>query len=616
MATARRVSLVFIVALSVLGGLSSSGSAQEGPESAVPPLPQPLEDKLPDPRQRHPWMPNDGGFLLNAAYVNGSWKNANGSITTFWCVVAVAADHPNWEQEDLLLTRYAGGVSCTVEMESMSGWGRAVSAPSGAELARAGLGSQHLAPSGDSWQARAVGTFTRSSLNASQQVHTKIVLTLPPRTAAQWGYAEGCVRLSTRTIDCELWSPPFQSVVHPCPSTKVGLQPLPGCVTGPQACPVGHIGLQPNCNPAPQPCPTGQLGLQPNCQPGFAPPSNTAVPTIGGTPKRGNSLTANPGEWAGNPRPTTGVQWLRCAPGCREIDGAVGDRYRIRLDDVGTRLAVRVTAINAFGLATASSAQTAVVVDDPETDPCPIGDPAGGPPHCDDAGEPCRSITEDRAGVTDADGGALDDIYLDTVGDNYPNDSMSDFEEATTVENEPSDDDETGGEPSPAASHHVQGCGSAVARAAGSMNPNSAERSYCITEPTVMPAPAGRKRTEDCLEAFDAADRALKMAKERFGKLAADGKMGNAFQHCAWNGRMVQRLDSMKKAKKFADLHEADSKHDKLYQMDIWNNEEGRREGDAQPSARGVYTVCTKAARGTPPPTLLIAKGKGKNMAD
>ena len=94
-----------------------------------------------------------------------------------------------------------------------------------------------------------------------------------------------------------------------------------------------------------------------------AAPKNTAAPTITGTPKAGQVLTANPGSWSGNPTSFT-YQWQRCdadVASCSNVTGATSRTYTATSADVGYRLRVRVTAHNAKGSATATSAITAVV---------------------------------------------------------------------------------------------------------------------------------------------------------------------------------------------------------------------------------------------------------------
>ena len=92
-------------------------------------------------------------------------------------------------------------------------------------------------------------------------------------------------------------------------------------------------------------------------------PKNSSPPTISGTPKVGQELTANEGTWSGNPTGYT-YQWQRCdadVASCTSVVGATGKTYGVRLADLGYRLRIAVTARNAKGNATANSAITAIV---------------------------------------------------------------------------------------------------------------------------------------------------------------------------------------------------------------------------------------------------------------
>ena len=51
-------------------------------------------------------------------------------------------------------------------------------------------------------------------------------------------------------------------------------------------------------------------------------PSNTALPTITGVPKHGQTLTADPGTWSGTAPITYGYQWQRCTPPYASVIGA------------------------------------------------------------------------------------------------------------------------------------------------------------------------------------------------------------------------------------------------------------------------------------------------------
>jgi hypothetical protein len=94
-----------------------------------------------------------------------------------------------------------------------------------------------------------------------------------------------------------------------------------------------------------------------------AAPKNTSPPTISGTPKVGQRLTASPGSWSGNPT-SFAYQWQRCDADvltCTNVVGATGTTYGVGVVDLGFRIRVAVTAKNAKGTATAFSAPTAVV---------------------------------------------------------------------------------------------------------------------------------------------------------------------------------------------------------------------------------------------------------------
>lgn len=94
-----------------------------------------------------------------------------------------------------------------------------------------------------------------------------------------------------------------------------------------------------------------------------AAPKNTTAPTITGTPKVGQTLTASDGSWSGNPTGYT-YAWQRCDADiatCANVVGATGKTYGVRIADLGYRLRVSVTAKSDKGNATANSAITAIV---------------------------------------------------------------------------------------------------------------------------------------------------------------------------------------------------------------------------------------------------------------
>ena len=94
-----------------------------------------------------------------------------------------------------------------------------------------------------------------------------------------------------------------------------------------------------------------------------APPGNTTLPSITGTTRAGETLTAQNGVWTNSPT-SFQYQWQRCdgaGASCTNIAGAVEKTYVLRSDDVSGTLRVRVLAVNADGSASARSGPTAVV---------------------------------------------------------------------------------------------------------------------------------------------------------------------------------------------------------------------------------------------------------------
>ena len=98
-------------------------------------------------------------------------------------------------------------------------------------------------------------------------------------------------------------------------------------------------------------------GLGDACEPPSI-PANTALPTISGTARDGETLSATTGTWTGSGPITYTHQWRRCDSGggaCADIPGATGTTYVLAPADVDKRLRVRVTAENSAGPASAES---------------------------------------------------------------------------------------------------------------------------------------------------------------------------------------------------------------------------------------------------------------------
>jgi hypothetical protein len=92
-------------------------------------------------------------------------------------------------------------------------------------------------------------------------------------------------------------------------------------------------------------------------------PQNTSPPTIGGTAREGNTVTARNGTWTNAPT-SFAYQWQRCGAdgtGCTDIRGAANQTYTLASADADHTVRVQVTGKNADGQTTANSAPTAVV---------------------------------------------------------------------------------------------------------------------------------------------------------------------------------------------------------------------------------------------------------------
>jgi hypothetical protein len=92
-------------------------------------------------------------------------------------------------------------------------------------------------------------------------------------------------------------------------------------------------------------------------------PTDSSQPTIAGTTQQGQTLTSSTGSWTGNPT-SYAYQWMDCGSSgnnCANINGATSSGYTLAQSDVGQTIRVAVTATNASGSASATSAPTGVV---------------------------------------------------------------------------------------------------------------------------------------------------------------------------------------------------------------------------------------------------------------
>lgn len=96
-------------------------------------------------------------------------------------------------------------------------------------------------------------------------------------------------------------------------------------------------------------------------------PVNSSLPAISGSAQEGSTLNASAGSWSGSTA-SYSYQWQRCdssGGGCNQIPGATGQSYVQTSADVGSTIRITVTAANAYGSSSATSARTAVVTAPP-----------------------------------------------------------------------------------------------------------------------------------------------------------------------------------------------------------------------------------------------------------
>ncbi len=91
-------------------------------------------------------------------------------------------------------------------------------------------------------------------------------------------------------------------------------------------------------------------------------PKKKKAPTISGTTKDGQMVSAATGTWRGTGPLSFAYQWESCrGKACTSITGATGQSYRAGTPDLSKKLRVIVTASNVAGSGTATSKPSAVV---------------------------------------------------------------------------------------------------------------------------------------------------------------------------------------------------------------------------------------------------------------
>jgi hypothetical protein len=98
------------------------------------------------------------------------------------------------------------------------------------------------------------------------------------------------------------------------------------------------------------------------------PPANSLAPSVTGTARTGEMLSASPGTWTGSP--TFAYQWQRSSSSggsYSNIASAVNNTYVLTDADIGKYIKVSVVATNSIGSTSVSSAATSIVLDLPDS---------------------------------------------------------------------------------------------------------------------------------------------------------------------------------------------------------------------------------------------------------
>jgi hypothetical protein len=92
-------------------------------------------------------------------------------------------------------------------------------------------------------------------------------------------------------------------------------------------------------------------------------PGNLVLPSIVGLAQPRQRLTVTSGRWSGT-TPSYRYQWLRCRAAdtvCTKLAGATSNSYTVAPSDKGWAIEASVTAADARGKATATSAPTVII---------------------------------------------------------------------------------------------------------------------------------------------------------------------------------------------------------------------------------------------------------------
>jgi subtilisin family serine protease len=235
-----------------------------------------------------------------------------------------------------------------------------------AEIAGATGASYTAAPAdvGKTLRVRVTATAgPRSGVATSAQ--TAVVGADPPAASVLPAVSGTYVYGQRLSSTAGTWSgaPAFRYQWLSCLADGTGCQPISGATSYQYVLALGQIGRTVRMRVTAT-GPGGATIVQSAATPSISgtAPSARTVPGISGVQKAGTRLTAVDGSWAGAPAPTLSRRWLRCnteGDNCDPV--ATGLTYTLGEADIGTRMRLEITATNAWGTSTQTSAAYAVV---------------------------------------------------------------------------------------------------------------------------------------------------------------------------------------------------------------------------------------------------------------
>ncbi len=272
------------------------------------------------------------------------------------------------------LTSTDGGWAGSQPLSLAYRWQRCTSATACADVAGAS-GTSYMLTTGDAgFTLRLVVTASNGAGSTSQpSAQTGIVGTNPPVSVLPPTIAGSARDGQSLTAVDGVWAGPVVFTTGyewwRCDALGANCSIAPGATSSTLLLGPGDVGLTLRTRVV-RTSPGGQTAVfsAQTAQVVAAPPVNVAAAHVTGGAAVGRTLTADPGGWTGTAPLQLAYQWRRCAPdgaACADIDGETGSTYAATAEDGATSLRVVVTATNAVGTASSTSAATLAVQTDP-----------------------------------------------------------------------------------------------------------------------------------------------------------------------------------------------------------------------------------------------------------